>query len=79
VSPTRSRRPPAPPPGPSTPSPLHLQEIPRPWLSGQPCDVSGNTTSEPATVPSFVGITVDGLTVTSDSSEVAAVQESSAR
>ena len=52
----------------------------RPASSGyQPCDTLGTTISEPATLPSFVGITVDGLTVTSDSSEVAAVQESSAR
>jgi len=34
--------------------------------------------SEPAAVPSFVGITVDGLTVTSNSSEVAAVPAGSA-
>jgi outer membrane protein assembly factor BamB len=39
----------------------------------EPCDASGDTTASfPAKVPSFAGITVDGLTVTSDSSEVAA-------
>jgi outer membrane protein assembly factor BamB len=38
----------------------------------EPCDASGDSASFPAKVPSFAGITVDGLTVTSDSSEVAA-------
>jgi outer membrane protein assembly factor BamB len=38
----------------------------------EPCDASGDSVSSPAKVPSFAGITVDGLTVTSDSSEVAA-------
>jgi outer membrane protein assembly factor BamB len=44
----------------------------------QPCDALGDETAEPATVPSFVGTTVDGLTVTSNSSEVAAVPTGSA-
>jgi outer membrane protein assembly factor BamB len=38
----------------------------------EPCTASGDTTSEPASVPSFAGVVVGGLTVTSDSSEVAA-------
>jgi hypothetical protein len=44
----------------------------------QPCDTLGDDTAEPATVPSFAGTTVDGLTVTSNSSEVAAVPTGSA-
>jgi outer membrane protein assembly factor BamB len=38
----------------------------------KPCDAAGDDLSHPSTVPSFAGVTVDGLTVTSDSSEVAA-------
>jgi hypothetical protein len=38
----------------------------------EPCDASGDSAAFPAKVPSFAGVTVDGLTVTSDSSEVAA-------
>jgi outer membrane protein assembly factor BamB len=38
----------------------------------EPCDASRDSASFPAKVPGFAGITVDGLTVTSDSSEVAA-------
>jgi hypothetical protein len=38
----------------------------------EPCDASGDLLSFPAKVPSFAGITVDGLTVTSDSFELAA-------
>jgi hypothetical protein len=44
----------------------------------QPCDALGDYTSSATTVPSFAGITVDGLTVTSNSSEVAAVPAGSA-
>jgi PQQ-like domain len=50
----------------------------RPAFSGYyPCTVDGDNQSLPATVPSYVGVTVDGLTVTSDSSEVAATPASS--
>ena len=38
----------------------------------EPCDASGDPLAFPAKVPSFAGITVDGLTVTSDSLELAA-------
>jgi hypothetical protein len=38
----------------------------------EPCDASGDLLSFPAKVPSFAGITADGLTVTSDSFELAA-------
>ncbi|HET6187827.1 MAG TPA: PQQ-binding-like beta-propeller repeat protein [Trebonia sp.] len=44
----------------------------------RPCDALGDYTSGARTVPSFAGITVDGLTVTSNSSEVAAVPAGSA-
>ena len=44
----------------------------------RPCDALGDYTSSATTVPSFAGITVDGLTVTSNSSEVAAVPAGSA-
>ena len=48
-------------------------------ISGyRPCDALGDYTSSTTTVPSFAGITVDGLTVTSNSSEVAAVPAGSA-
>ena len=43
----------------------------------EPCDASGANIPN-STVPNFAGITVDGLTVTSDSSEVAAVPVGSA-
>lgn len=49
-------------------------EYERSGFSGyQSCDALGDYTSDATTVPSFAGISVDGLTVTSDSSEVAAV------
>ncbi len=38
----------------------------------EPCTAAGGTASQPSSVPSFAGVAVDGLTVTSDSSEVAA-------
>ena len=44
----------------------------------QPCDALGDDTSGATAVPSFAGISVDGLTVTSNSSEVAAVPTGSA-
>lgn len=44
----------------------------------RPCDALGDYASSATTVPSFAGITVDGLTVTSNSSEVAAVPTGSA-
>ncbi len=51
----------------------------RSGISGyQPCDALGDYTSSATTVPSFAGISVDGLTVTSNSSEVAAVPTGSA-
>jgi hypothetical protein len=44
----------------------------------QPCDALGDYTSGATAVPSFAGISVDGLTVTSNASEVAAVPAGSA-
>ena len=44
----------------------------------QPGDALGDYTSGATAVPSFAGISVDGLTVTSNSSEVAAVPTGSA-
>jgi hypothetical protein len=38
----------------------------------EPYTASGDTASQPSSVPSFAGVVVGGLTVTSDSSEVAA-------
>jgi hypothetical protein len=45
----------------------------------EPCTASGDTASQPSSVPSFAGVVVGGLTVTSDSSEVAAAPAGSAR
>jgi hypothetical protein len=44
----------------------------------QPCDALGDYTSGATAGPSFAGISVDGLTVTSNSSEVAVVPAGSA-
>jgi hypothetical protein len=56
------------------PSPQGGKRYDRSGFSGyRPCDALGDYTSGATTVPGFAGITVDGLSVTSNSSEVAAV------